>query len=618
MDKTGIIVISLCVALLGVWLYQQNEYSKQVTHWQQTNQVAKVMAQLTNGASAPSAASTVASVTSANTTTTPVIFATNTPEKTLVLTNGRARYTFTTRGGGLKSVEFFDYPQTISARWKKDIHTAAGLATLNHKASVPALAVLGDASFVGDGQFTLSTTAKGGVRAEKTLADGLVIAKEFQFSSNYLVNATVTLKNTSDKSLLVPPQEIVVGTATPMDADDTGLLWGSMWCDGTNATDSPVTAFTGGGFGCSSGPAKTEIRAGAGNVVWASAHNQFFALVAMPKQTATAMVARTVTLPHFQDAGSATNGAAPQGVQTALVYPAQTLTANASVEWQIDLFAGPKEFRTLSIIGEERKNAADQVMNWGTGFASFWGIGTFFAKLLLSALNALHDLVGLGYGWTIVLITILIKLLFWPLTAKSTRAMKKMAALAPELKALQEKYKDDVQKLTSKQWELYKKHKVSPVSGCLPMLVQMPVFIGFFIMIRSAIELRGASFLWAVDLSKPDTLFMIPGITFLPFISTPEGMPFNLLPILMGASMLWQSHLTPASPGMDPAQQKMMRWLPAIFILFLYNYSSGLALYWTVNNLLTVLQTKLTKANEPVVTVAPATPALTGPPKKKK
>ena len=516
-------------------------------------------------------------------------------------------------------MEFFDYPQTISARWKNDIHTAAGLATLNHNASVPALAVLGDASFVGDGQFTLTTTATGGVRAEKTLADGLVIAKEFNFSSNYVVNATITLKNTSDKSLLVPPQEIVVGTATPMDADDVGLLWGAMWCDGTNATDNPIPAFSGGGFGCSSGPAKAEIRNGSGHVVWAAAHNQFFALMAMPKQAATEMVARTVTLPRFQDSGAGTNAAPPQGIQTALVYPAQTLTANSSIERQIDLFAGPKEFRTLARIADERKNAADQVMNFGTGFASFWGVGTFFAKLLLSGMNALHDLTKLGYGWTIVLITILIKLLFWPLTAKSTRSMKKMQALAPELNALKEKYKDDVQKLTSKQWELYKKHKVSPMSGCLPMLVQMPVFIGFFTMIRSAIELRGASFLWAADLSKPDTLFMIPGITFLPFnLSSPEGMPFNLLPSMMGASMLWQSHLTPASPGMDPAQQKMMRWLPAIFILFLYNYSSGLALYWTVNNLLTVLQTKLTKANEPVVTVATATPALTGPPKKKK
>jgi YidC/Oxa1 family membrane protein insertase len=135
-------------------------------------------------------------------------------------------------------------------------------------------------------------------------------------------------------------------------------------------------------------------------------------------------------------------------------------------------------------------------------------------------------------------------------------------------------------------------------------------------MIRSAIELRGASFLWAADLSKPDTLFMIPGITFLPFISTPDGLPFNLLPILMGVAMLWQSHLTPASPGMDPAQAKMMRWLPAIFILFLYNYSSGLALYWTVNNVLTIVQTKIT--NAATVSLAPAATIVDVRPKKKK
>ena len=140
------------------------------------------------------------------------------------------------------------------------------------------------------------------------------------------------------------------------------------------------------------------------------------------------------------------------------------------------------------------------------------------------------------------------------------------------------------------------------MSGCLPMLIQTPVFIGFFTMIRSAIELRGAHFLWVTDLSKPDTLFMIPGIDF----------PFNLLPLLMGASMLWQSHLTPPAPGMDPAQAKMMRYMPLLFLVFLYNYSAGLALYWTVNNLLTIVQTKLTKnivvTVAPAVTVSPLTP----------
>jgi len=406
-----------------------------------------------------------------------------------------------------------------------------------------------------------------------------------------------------------------------MDADDSnfGTYGGAMWSDGAASANEPLTAFTGGG--CSRSAPKPQLLAGNGNVVWAAAHNQFFALVLMTKtnEPAQQMVARTVMLPRFQNVGVVTNSPAPQGIQTALLYAPGTLTANASLERNFVLFAGPKEFRVLSDVAAEYGNRVDEVMNFGTGFGSFWGIGTFFAKLLLSAMNALHDLIGVGYGWTIVLITILIKLLFWPLTAASTRSMKRMQALAPELNALKEKYKDDVQKLTAKQWELYKQHKVNPMSGCLPMVVQMPVFIGFFTMIRSAIELRGAHFLWAADLSKPDTLFMIHGITFLPFISTPDGLPFNLLPLLMGVAMLWQSHLTPASPGMDPAQQKMMRWMPAMFILFLYNYSSGLALYWTVNNLLTILQTKLTKNINPIIPVAPTTnPALTPAPKKKK
>jgi YidC/Oxa1 family membrane protein insertase len=609
MDKTGIIVVSLCVVLLGWWFVEQNKIQKQQAEYARTHAAAR-----------PAATNAAAPAAPVSTATVPVLFDTNAPEQMLVLTNGRVRYTFTSRGGGLKQADLLDYPQTISARWKGQITNAAGVAALNAGAPAPALAVLGGQTLVGDGNFTLTRTASG-VRAEKTLADGLRLIKNFQFASNYLVNASIRLENTSDKPLIVPAQELVVGTATPMDADDNGQLEGAMWCNGTDAVDQPLTWFAGGGLGCSKGGPRTEYRTGGGNVVWAAAHNQFFALMGMVKTNDPAheMIARIVPLPHFQDSGPVTNQAAPQGIQTALVYPAMTLSANSAVDREVLLFAGPKEYRTLARIGEQLNNRADLVMNFGTGFVSFWGIGTFFAKLLLSAMNGIHDLLGTGYGWTIVIITILIKALFWPLTAASTRSMKRMAALAPELAALKEKYKDDQQKQMQKTWEIYKKNKVNPMSGCLPMLVQMPVFIGFFIMIRSAIELRGAGFLWATDLSKPDTLFMIPGITFIPFISTPEGLPFNLLPLLMGAAMIWQTHLTPPSPGMDPVQQKMMRWLPAIFILFLYNYSSGLALYWTVNNLLTVLQTKLTKNISPLIPPPAATnPALTPASKKKK
>jgi YidC/Oxa1 family membrane protein insertase len=404
---------------------------------------------------------------------------------------------------------------------------------------------------------------------------------------------------------MLSAQEWVIGTATPMGPDDTSYSMneGAMWFNGTAVQDQSVGRFSGSGFGCSHGAPRSEYLAGSNNVVWAAVHNQFFALLAMPKESVAQIVARPVSLPPFPNVEQATNAPLPQGIQTALVYPTATLAAHQAIERQIVFFAGPKEYRLLARIGEQFQNQADQVMQFG----KYLG---FFAKALLLAMNWVHDVSRLGYGGTIVLITLLLRGIFWPLMAASTRSMKRMQALAPEVKALKEKYKDDPQKFTQKQMELWKKHKVNPMGGCLPMLIQMPVFIGFYTMLRSAIELRGAHFLWAADLSKPDTLFMIPGVNF----------PFNLLPLLMGGAMLWQSHLTPPSPGMDPTQQKLMRYLPAIFILFLYNYSSGLALYMTVSTLLGVLQTKLTKnLKDPAAPPTPATnPALTPPQKKKK
>ncbi|PYI81677.1 MAG: hypothetical protein DME26_19490, partial [Verrucomicrobia bacterium] len=176
-------------------------------------------------------------------------------------------------------------------------------------------------------------------------------------------------------------------------------------------------------------------------------------------------------------------------------------------------------------------------------------------------------------------------------------------------KAIQEKYKDDPTKMNRKLMEFMKENKVSPLGGCLPMLLQFPVFIGFYQMIRSAIELRGARFLWVCDLSKPDTLFFIPGVDF----------PVNPLPLLMGATILWQARLTPPSPGVDPLQQKMMKYMPLMFLFILYNFSAGLTLYWTVQNLLTIAQMKLTRTAPPPAQGAVRnlpTPATS--PKKKK
>jgi YidC/Oxa1 family membrane protein insertase len=152
----------------------------------------------------------------------------------------------------------------------------------------------------------------------------------------------------------------------------------------------------------------------------------------------------------------------------------------------------------------------------------------------------------------------------------------------------------------------------------LPMLLQIPVFFGFYRMIQSAIELRGESFLWVSDLSKSDTLYMIPGLGFVPFIGIPGvGLPVNPLPLIMGATMLWQARLTPPSPGMDPTQAKIMRYMPLIFMVFLYNFSAGLTLYWTIQNLLTIAQTKLTRT-QPETTAPAKVPVLTPPQKKRK
>jgi YidC/Oxa1 family membrane protein insertase len=596
MDRTGIIVVTICAILLGFWYYDSIKYQKYEAQQQALSNTNVVVTDQ----------SPVVVSDAGSTPPTPGFsISTNAPEKTLTLTNAGARYVFTSRGGGIKSVGLLNYPETISPRWKKNSDTNE-VSTLNAGAPVPILTILGDPNLLGEGDFSLTRTDNG-VEAEKPLPDGLVLTKDFHLSSNYLVKVDVSFKNDSGKPLALAPQEWVVGTATPMDVDDLNFstYGGAMWYNAQSQQLCPPSYFATNTsvLGIFSRTPKTEYRMGSGNVIWAAAYNQFFVLLAMPKlnDPAQQIVARPVALSAKNDP----NSIGGTGVQTALVYPAQTLAAGQVLQREITLYAGPKKFQTLEKIGDELQNRADLAMNFGTGFAGFWGIGSFFAKVLLLAMNGLHSLLpAISYGWIIVLLTVLLRAFFWPFTAASMRSMKKMQALAPEVKALKEKYADDPQKFTQKQMELWKKNSVSPMSGCLPMLIQMPVFLGFFTMIRSAIELRGAHFLWVADLSKPDTLFVIPGLDF----------PFNFLPLLMVGVMVIQAHMQPVSPGMDPSQQKMMRYMPVIFLVFLYNYSAGMALYMTISTLAGIIQTRLIKNIPTPQVVSPLTP----PQKKKK
>src|SRR6266571_1913884 len=615
MDRTSIIVIVVCLAVLVLWSYVlvPKLYPPKPLPPGATNAPATTFTGTSQPVNSPVAPPSLEVPPPAP----KLVASTNVPEELTEVTNENARYTFTSHGGGLKLIELPSYLETVSTRREKQPQ-AKRFATLNTFTLAPTLALLDGQEMQGDGIFKLTKTASG-VRAEKTLTNGLSIIKEFQPSTNYLLAASVRLENHSSQPLALPAQEWVVGTATPMGPRDNGLAVGVLWYNGAKTEDIGASFFSSHGFACVPRIPPTEYRGGASNVVWVAVHNQFFTLAAMPEQPAQEIITRKIELPRPTGEAAAlvaTNAPAPQGYQAALVYPAVTLAPNQVLQRQLYLFAGPKEYRTLARIADRFGNDVDQAMGFDRGLGGRFT--AFFARLLLLSMNGLHDLFKVGYGWVIILLTILIKVLFWPLTRASTRSMKRMQALQPQMTAIREKYKDDPVKMNKKMMEFMKEQKVSPLGGCLPMLLQMPVFIGLYVMIQSAIELRGERFLWVSDLTQPDTLFVIPGLGFIPFFGIPGvGLPFNLLPLIMGGTMLWQSHLTPPSPGMDPTQQKLMRYMPLMFMVFLYNFSAGLTLYWTVQNFLSIAQTKLTKAADAAAPPAKG-PLLTPPQKKRK
>lgn len=611
MDRKSIPILIVCFILL----WALNPLSRKIfpdipAPAQSTNSVV-LAGTGTNGVSTPISIPTLSAATTAR-----PAFSGSAPEDTIVLTNENARYTFTSHGGGIQLVELSRFPRTISKQSRTN-PAVGGLVTLNTPVAAPALAIIGDAAVQGDGVFTLTRTATG-VHAEKTLPNGLRVIKDFEPGADYLVQTTVRFENTSARELILPVQEWVVGTATPMDVDDKGDTIGVMWYNGSKETQTLRPWFDNKSLMCTTTLPRSEYRAGATNVVWAAAENQYFTLVAMPAIPAEQIVARPLELPRpTEGEASVTNGPLKKGIQTVLVYPAFMLPAGQAAERKITMYAGPKEYKTLSRLANHQQNNLDLIM----GFGSIFG---FMSKGLLLAMNFIHATLHIQYGWVIIAITVILKLLFWPFTAASMRTAKGMAALQPQMAAIKEKYKDDPLKAQAKTSELWKEHGVHPMNGCLPMLVQIPVFFGLLGMIRTAIELRGAHFLWIADLSKPDTIATIPGLGFLPFgFGIPGvGLPVNILPILYIITALWQTHLTPPSPGMDPAQQRLMRWMPLLFLAILYNYSSGLALYMMVQNLLTILQTKLTKHSiktpDDLAATATSAPALTHPPKKRK
>lgn len=239
------------------------------------------------------------------------------------------------------------------------------------------------------------------------------------------------------------------------------------------------------------------------------------------------------------------------------------------IEVGLDVFTGPKDIDALAEVGHEYDRAAN---------LGYFG---FVAKPLLHVLRMLNSVTG-NYGFDIILLTVIIKVLFIPLTHSSMKSMKAMQKLQPEIQRLRERLKDNAEQMNREMMELYKRHKVNPLGGCLPMLLQIPVFIGLYTALSSAVELRHAPFLWWItDLAAPDRL----GTLAIPFVH-PAGIP--VLTLLMGVSMFLQTWMTP-SMG-DPVQRQMMLIMPVMMTVMFVNFPAGLSLYWLINNVLTIAQ----------------------------
>ena len=304
---------------------------------------------------------------------------------------------------------------------------------------------------------------------------------------------------------------------------------------------------------------------------WACVNNQFFVNLLRPESE----------LNDFRVWGESVQSSTDEsgkeilGISGAVSFPLGIFKPKQSKEFSFKIYAGPKDYIELSKLAHEQK----KVMQFGV----FWWISEPFSW----ALNKLSSILG-SYGLGIIVLTVMVKLILWPLTAQATRSQKKMQALQGPLGKLREKHKGSPQKLNQEMMKFYKEHKVNPFAGCWPILVQIPIFLGMFWMLRSAAELYGQEFLWAMDLSEQDSVAML------------YGFSLNVLPIFMVLTQWYQMRLNPMQlgPEMSEAQRinaKMMRFMPFMFLVFLYFFSSALVLYWTVQNIMTILQTLLTK-----------------------
>lgn len=461
-------------------------------------------------------------------------------------------------GGGIGRVTLKQFPSD------PDPKKASGPIVLNDGSPVPILALATPGVDMGATYEVISSS--GNLEKQVVMthlsSSGLLISKTIELKEDYVLDATITVKNTTAAAMANLPLQLALGMAAPMTPFDGPDYVGLTVLAGDKAVPETLA-----GIAKYVSKQNRPWEKQDSPLIWASLKNQYFTILATPEHPFSGIEAQAHALPQSSQLHAKQH---PQGLLASVQSEKLNLAPGESAIVKLSLYTGPKELKRLTALGAHQDRVLD--------FSWFETI----SKFLLWLMTWLHSMVG-NWGVAIILVTVIIKIVFWPLTAISTKSMKQMQALAPKMNELKEKYKDDSKKLNEEMMKMYRDYRINPMAGCLPMIVQIPIFIAFYNMLRVAIELRGAHFLWIQDLSAADTVGYI------------LGYPINVLPLVMAVTMIWQTKITPQAPNTDPAMKMMMWFMPITFLFICYSFSSGLSLYWTAQNLLTILQTYLTR-----------------------
>lgn len=420
-----------------------------------------------------------------------------------------------------------------------------------------------------------------GIEIKGKSDSGLSLDRTAALTNGYVLTVTDIIKNESDKSITVPESQMNIGSMNPIKTRARrGIIY--LGAESRNIPEGKTKAVVtrwdrslpklfrtkGGDRAHRIDSELIKTKYAQSPLEWIAVKNKFFVQVLIPNKGG-------VNGCFFAEREPNTPRLKLNNVSAAISFKGKTLAPSESFKRVSRYYVGPKKYSEMKALGGDQ----DHIILHAWPFFGWWRMACAGLLWLMNGLYAITH----NYGVAIILLTIIIKIVFWPATHKGTESMKKMKEIQPELKILREKYKDDPKKIQEKQMLLYRQHGVNPVAGCLPMIIQMPVFIALYTVLRNTVELRFASFLWIHDLCEPEGLlnfgFSIPIIGW---------NTLNILPLIMTATTILQQKMTPTAG--DPKQQKMMQFMPLMMLFIFYNMASALVLYWTVNQVLSILQ----------------------------